>query len=200
MSNFKTYIKPFLIGVLLAVFFTFFLKKCKTETPIKETIKIERDTIWKLKTDTFKIQTIEYQKVYVSPKDVSKIIADTVFIKAPEKYIPAKVYRDTLRSDEIEIYSKSLVKGELLDSGLKYQLKIPTETITKTITKQLPTKSKLYAFTEIGGNVNSFSNVSLGLQYNRKGNWFIGYRINGVNQPKTTHNVSFGFELFNKRK
>jgi len=52
----------------------------------------------------------------------------------------------------------------------------------------------LYLFSEVGGNTEAFRNASLGLQYNRKGNWFASYRYDVVQE---SHNVGVGFRIFN---
>ena len=59
-------------------------------------VSVVRDTIWQTKTDTFKIQTVKYNTVYVDTTDVS-IIIDTNretqivpkgFIQSCTKFIP----------------------------------------------------------------------------------------------------------------
>ncbi|MDB0602634.1 hypothetical protein PL373_16150 [Tenacibaculum maritimum] len=161
-------------------------------------ISIVRDTIWQTKIDTFKVQTIKYKKVFVHKKAVDKIIKDTVFIKDTSNYIAAKLYRDTLKNSDLEIYSYNLVKGTLLNSQLSYKLRIPKEIkVTKTIEHPKVFRSGLYLFSEVGGNSQKFDNLSFGLQYNFKGKWFASYRTNFNQYNQPTHNVGFGFRLFN---
>ena len=166
----------------------------------KPKITILRDTVWQTKTDTFTLQTTRYKKVYI-PKNVSsKTIYDTIFIKDSSAYISAKQYNDTLRTKDIDIYSSTLVKGSLLSGNLSYTLKVPREIYTtKTIEHLRTYKSGLYLFSEIGGNQQQFNNLSLGLQYNQKGNWFASYRIN-LNNAQPTHNIGVGWRLFNKKR
>ena len=166
----------------------------------KPKVTILRDTVWQTKTDTFTLQTTRYEKVYI-PKNVSsKTIYDTIFVKDSSAYISAKQYNDTLRTKDIDIYSSILVKGSLLSGNLSYTLKVPREIhTTKTVEQPKIYKSGLYLFSEIGGNQQQFNNLSLGLQYNQKGNWFASYRIN-LNTAQPTHNIGVGWRLFNKRR
>nr|WP_321229221.1 hypothetical protein [uncultured Psychroserpens sp.] len=191
----------FLLIILAIVVFNLLARKCSkpisedTKTP---TVTIVRDTIWQTKIDTFKVQTLRYKTVYVNRDDVSRL-SETL----PEKteststIVKAKVYKDTLRHDDIDIFSYSLVEGNLLDSEISYKLKVPREiTVTKTIEHPKTYRSAFFLFSEIGGNQTRFDNLSLGLQYNRKGKWFVSYRanLNQVEQP--THNIGFGVRLF----
>ncbi|WP_425656786.1 hypothetical protein [Tenacibaculum ascidiaceicola] len=188
-----------LLGVIIVLLFVnLFTKRNQKVAPQEPKITVVKDTVWQTKIDTFKVQTIKYQKVYVHKNDVTNVVKDTIFIKDTTDYVAAKIYRDILRNTDIEIYKYDLVQGKLLDSQLSYKLKVPREiTITKTIEHPKTYRSGLYLFTEIGGNPQTFDNLSFGLQYNRKGKWFASYRlnINQLNQP--THNIGVGYRLLN---
>jgi hypothetical protein len=184
-----------ILGIVLMIFFN---RQCSA-VPQKESPKISivRDTVWQTKTDTFKIQTTNYKTVYVDTTDVSKIFKNTNKNIIQNRYIEAKAYRDTLSNDDIDVFSYSLVKGKLLDSEISYKLKVPREiTTTKTVEHPKTYTSGLYMFSEAGGNTNQFSNLSLGLQYNRKGKWFVSYRTNFNNLKQTTHHIGIGHRLF----
>lgn len=184
-----------LLGVIIIL--SLLPKRCTTQ-PLKEPkITIVRDTVWQTKIDTLQIQTTQYETVYVTKNNPRKIIKDTVFVKDSTEFIKAKVYRDTLTNDDIEISSYNLVEGNLLDSKLTYKLKVPKEiTITKTIEHPKQFRSGLYFFSEIGGNLQQFNNLSFGLQYNRKGNWFVSYRVNINELTPLSHNIGVGFRIF----
>lgn len=190
--------KILLFLILGLLIFNFFSKRNINNSVQIPTITIIKDTVWQTKVDTFKVQTIKYEKVYVHKNDITAIVKDTIFIKDTTNYLAAKIYKDTLTNTDIDIYSYNLVNGELLNSQLSYKLKVPKEiTITKTIEHPKTYRSGLYLFSEVGGNTKTFNNVSFGLQYNRKGKWFVSYRLN-VNQfIQPTHNVGFGYRLFN---
>ena len=191
--------KTILYIILAVVLLNTFNRQCSS-LPEKETPKITivRDTVWQTKMDTFKIQTTNYKTVYVDTTNILEIIdAPTDHSIVLENYVEAKTYRDTLRNDDIDIFSYSLVEGKLLDSELSYKLKVPREiTTTKTIEYPKTYRSGLYLFSEIGGNPTAFDNMSLGLQYNRKGKWFVSYRANFNQVPTPTHNIGVGIRLF----
>jgi hypothetical protein len=136
--------------------------------------------------------------VYVAKKSPAKIIRDTIVIKDSTQFIEAKIYRDTLKNKDLELYSYNLVDGYLLDSELSYKLKVPREiTVTKTIEHPKTYRSGLYFFSELGGNKQQFDNLSFGLQYNSKGKWFVSYRLNMNELTPISHNVGVGFRIFN---
>lgn len=185
-----------LIAVLLLV--NLLVKKKRVLINNQPKITIVRDTIWQTKTDTFKIQTTKYQKVYVYKNEETKIVKDTLFLKDTSNYIAAKAYRDTLTNKDIDLYSYNLVQGKLLDSQLSYKLKVPKEIrTTKTIEYPKTYRSGLYLFSEVGGNPQTFNNLSVGLQYNQKGKWFVSYRLNLLSPNQPTHHLGMGYRLFN---
>ncbi|NAS30937.1 hypothetical protein GTQ40_08155 [Flavobacteriaceae bacterium R38] len=186
----------FLIGFLFA-FIT--LKNCERKSIDKNPIvTVVSDTIWQTKVDTFKVQTVKYKTVYVDKEHPQIVLkTDEVNDINSENIEEARVYQDTIQNDDIEIYTYNLLKGELLDSKLSYKLKVPREIITtKTIEYPKTYKSGLYVFGELGGNKEHFNNTSLGLQYHRKGNWFVSYRVNLNDPVGITHNVGVGLKLF----
>ena len=191
--------KMLLYIILCIIIFNLLNLQCnpkpKSEWP---KISVVRDTIWQTKIDTFKVQTTNYKTVYVDTTDVSKVIENQQNLTiVKDHFIEAKAYRDTLSNDDIDIFTYNLVDGKLLDSEISYKLKVPREiTVTKTIEHPKSFRSGLYMFSEIGGNQNMFNNLSLGLQYNRKGKWFASYRANFNELKQTTHNIGVGFRLF----
>ncbi len=187
-----------LITILLAIC-NLLLNQCSSDIKNKEEpiVTIKRDTVWQTKVDTFKIQTVEYKTVYVNKNDVSNVVETVADIDDLSLYEEARAYKDTLSNDDIEIYSYNLLSGNLLDSELSYKLKVPREiTVTKTIEHPKSFRSGLYAFSEIGGNRSTLDNLSLGLQYNRKGNWFVSYRLNLNTIKSPTHNIGVGVRVF----
>jgi hypothetical protein len=192
--------KTLLMIILVLVLFNLLAKQCSNRSSAENNtpkITIQRDTIWQTKIDTFKVQTLKYQTVYVDRDDVTTISEILPKTKDTTTVLKAKVYRDTLSTDDMDLFSYNLVDGNLLDSEISYKLKVPREiTVTKTIEYPKTYRSGLFLFSEIGGNQNRFDNISLGLQYNRKGKWFVSYRanLNQVQQP--THNIGVGVRLF----
>lgn len=189
--------KTLLFVILGLLLFNLFNRQCSSLKPNDEPkISIVRDTVWQTKTDTFKVQTTVYKTVYAKKTNVSKITESIPKNTDTIQYIKAKMYRDTLRNKDIDIYSYSLLEGNLLDSNLSYKLKVPREiTVTKIIEHPKTFRSGLYVFSELGGNTNTFNNLSLGLQYNRKGKWIVSYRVNLNKLQQPTHNIGLGVRL-----
>lgn len=190
--------KTILYIILGLLALNLFNQQCgSSKATTKPKITVVRDTVWQTKTDTFKIQTTNYKTVYVAKDNMAQISSGKSKNLDTSKVIKARVYRDTLRNTDMDIFSYNLVDGQLLDSEISYNLKVPREiTVSKTIEHPKTYRSGLYLFSEVGGNQNTFNNLSLGLQYNRKGKWFVSYRAN-VNSPQqTTHNVGVGLRLF----
>lgn len=176
------------------------LKQCgksSLDTNNEPKVSIQIDTVWQTKIDTFKVQTLRHKTVYVDRDHLANITENVPGQIDSTKHIAAKIYQDTLRNNDLEIYSYNLVDGTLLKSDIAYQLKVPREiTITKTITQRQAPKSELYLFSEVGGNTTTFDNISLGLQYQHKNKWFVSYRANLNQLQQPTHNVGIGVKLF----
>lgn len=117
------------------------------------------------------------------------------------KHSTAKVYKDSLEDENLTLYYHSMVQGELLTNNLDYRLKIPKQ-ITKTI--QIPKPypvptSALLLTTGIGGNINQFSSLTVGLQFVSNKGWALGYDYDVLGK---THHIKLGIKLFqvkNKR-
>ena len=197
LSTLKTE-RLLLLAILAMVAASLLSGRCSPSNGSQEpVVTIVRDTVWQTKVDTFTVQTTRYETVFVHREVPTEIITNISEVEDPTTLTEARVYRDTLSNDDIDIYSYDLLTGELLDSEISYKLKVPREiTVTKTIEYPKTYRSGVYLFGELGGNTQRFDNISLGLQYNRKGNWFAGYRVN-LNAPQgTTHNLSVGIRLF----
>lgn len=191
--------KRLLYLILGIVLLNLLLKQCRSHSTSETNspkISSVRDTVWQTKIDTFKVQTLTYKTVYVNKDDVSEITEDRSKGIDTATQTEAKIYRDTLQNDDIDIFSYSLVEGNLLDSDISFKLKVPREiTVTKTIEHPKTYRSGLFLFSEVGGNANQLDNLSLGVQYNRKGKWFVSYRANLNQFNQTTHNVGVGIRL-----
>jgi hypothetical protein len=107
----------------------------------------------------------------------------------------ANLYRDSIEDENLTLYYESTIKGQLLNSALNYKLKIP-KLITKTIEilKPVPTPvSTLLLTGGVGGNVNQFSSVRLGLQFVSAKGWAVGYDYDLL---QNVHSVNLGVRLF----
>ncbi|QHI37527.1 hypothetical protein IMCC3317_29060 [Kordia antarctica] len=191
-----------LVVIIILVWYTTLLKACESDINIspEPTVTIVRDTVWQTKIDTLHIKTTTFEHVYIpienshlDRKDFKKEIT----LEETTQFAAGKLYKDTLSTDDIDIFTYNLVDGTLIDSKFSYQLKVPREiTITKTIEHPKTYRSGLYVFGEIGGNNQKFDNLSLGLQYQNKGKWFASYRINLNQIEAITHNIGVGVRFW----
>lgn len=197
--------KVLLIIIVVLSVYILAQKQCSSDKNIQSErpkVTVMTDTVYQVKIDTFYLQTEKYKTVYI-PK---KVASTKINLNVKEKealtkeeqvlFEEAREYRDTLFKDDLEIYSYNLLKGELLSSSFSYKLKVPREIkITNTIEHPKAYRSGLYAFGEVGGNQRRFNNISLGLQYNRKGDWFVSYRSNFSRLSNVTHHIGVGFRI-----
>lgn len=190
-----------LVIIIGLLWYGLLLKSCKNDIEINSEpiITIVKDTIWQTKIDTLHIETTKFEYVYIPithSNDKRKNFKKEISSSEIKEFTKGKLYKDTLRTEDIDIFTHNLVDGTLVDSKFSYKLKVPREiTITKTIEHPPTYKSGLYIFGELGGNRHQFDNLSLGLQYQRKGKWFASYRINLNQIQATTHNIGVGIRL-----
>ncbi len=185
---------PLFILYAIVLYFNFY--DAKKDHQHKEPNLVKIDTIWRTKVDTFKVETTKYKKVYVYKKSPTTIVRDTTKV---DKNVAesARLYIDTLKNADIEIYSRNLVRGSLEKSVINYKLKVPKKiVVTKVLEPPKKEPSGLYLFSEIGGNKSRFDNISFGVQYNNKTEWFVSYRLNIAPMTHPTHNIGVGYKLF----
>jgi hypothetical protein len=191
-----------LVIIIAFLWYSTLMKACESDIHIntEPTVTVVRDTVWQTKIDTLHIETTRFEHVYIPTTNSNlerKNFKKEVTLEETAQFTAGKLYKDTLSTNDIDIFTYNLVDGTLIDSKFSYQLKVPREiTITKTIEHPKTFRSGLYVFGEIGGNKQQFDNLSLGLQYQNKGKWFASYRVN-LNQIKAaTHNIGVGFRLW----
>ena len=156
-------------NAIIAILLLFIVKLCTTnKTTVKTITNTKTSIVYTSKRDSVKLDTSKYKKVLVYKDNPTKILTDTLYIKDSTKYKSVKSYKDTISNKEIDIYSNSLIDGELLSGQISYRLKIKEIIKTKTIEYPRTYRSGLYIFTE-----TNLENLSLGMQYNREGKWFV---------------------------
>ena len=107
----------------------------------------------------------------------------------------ANLYRDSIEDENLTLYYESTIKGQLLNTALDYKLKVP-KLITKTIEVLKPVPrpvSTLLLTGGVGGNVNQFSSVRLGLEFVSAKGWAVGYDYDVL---QNVHSVNVGVRLF----
>lgn len=119
---------------------------------------------------------------YIADTNYPKLLAQ--YMKLAEAHLAKNIYTDTLKLDTLGYIAvaDTVQKNELLNRAYSYQYKIPTVTVTNTITKYAPPKGALY----IGGGVsgektNGINSVRTGLLYKTKKNTMFGVHAGFAN-------------------
>jgi len=110
------------------------------------------------------------------------------------KHQVAQLYQDSLEDENLTLYYSSVIDGQLLQNKLDYKLKIPTR-ITKTIEVSKPypvSVSSILLTGGLGGNLNQFSSVRLGLEFVSAKGWAVGYDYDLL---QNVHSVKVGVRL-----
>jgi hypothetical protein len=123
----------------------------------------------------------------------AEYIADTNYPKLKAQYdalviayLVKNIYADTVKLDTLGYVAvaDTVHKNEIHGRSYKYNYKIPTVTMTTTITKQAPPKGALFIGGGVTGNKNGLELLQGGLLYKSKRDKMFGLHvgINGNNQ------------------
>lgn len=137
-------------------------------------IKVERDTVTITKVDSVPFKLIDTVTVKSKPVviNIPVVSTDTVYVDSVKttKYTGS----DTLSNGTIDwtIYADKLYATE-------FKLKTEDKVITETITKTLPSRSRLFVMggIDMDWTTKLPQGVELGLMYNRRQKWGIGVAI-----------------------
>jgi len=125
-------------------------------------------------------------------------IADTNYPKLKAQYdalvvsyLAKNIYADTVKLDTLGYVAvaDTVHKNELLGRSYKYNYKIPTITVTNTITKQAPAKGALFMGGGITGNPNEVKSLFGGLLYKSKKDKVFGLTIGVTGNSKIVYGV-----------
>ena len=126
-------------------------------------------------------------------------IADTNYPKLKAQYdalvvayLAKNIYADTVKLDTLGYVAvaDTLHKNELLGRSYKYNYKIPTVTVTTTITKQAPPKGALFVGGGVTGNQNGLNLLQGGLLYKSKQDKIFGLHIGLNNNSQVIYGLS----------
>jgi hypothetical protein len=130
----------------------------------------------------------------------AEYIADTNYPKLKAQYdalvvsyLAKNIYADTVKLDTLGYVAvaDTVHKNELQNRSYKYNYKIPTITVTNTITKQAPPKGALF----IGGGITNTKQLELqtiqgGVLYKTKKDKIFGLHIGINNNSQVIYGVS----------
>jgi hypothetical protein len=132
-------------------------------------------------------------------------IADTNYPKLKAQYdalvvsyLAKNIYADTVKLDTLGYVAvaDTVYKNEIHNRSYKYNYKIPTVTVTTTITKYAPAKSSLFLGGGITGNKNGVELLQGGFLYKSKKDKVFGLNI-GINGNS---NLVYGVQSYWKIK
>lgn len=180
-----------------------FLQQCKGSNRQTTPIDIRPDT-------TIVLDTVLPAPIIVQLPRQTVPEPRIIYIDRDDKMVPisqvdtnvhqtAQLYQDSLEDDNLTIYYKSMVQGELLDYNLDYKLKIPKQ-ITKTIeiTKPIPIPAhSLFFNTGVGVDPLGLTSVTVGMQFISAKGWGVAYDYDVL---QNQHEVKLGIRLWNQKK
>jgi len=193
-----------LVIIIVALLFTVTVQhKGCSPTYIKDDTVILHDTTWKVH-DSLIIKKLKIKET-IHDTLPPEYIADTNYPKLKAQYdalvvayLAKNIYADTVKLDTLGYVAvaDTLHKNELLGRSYKYNYKIPTVTVTTTITKQAPPKGALFVGGGVTGNKNGLNLLQGGLLYKSKQDKIFGLHI-GINGNSQ---VVYGVQSFWKIK
>lgn len=111
----------------------------------------------------------------------------------------AQLYQDSIEDENLTLYYKSVVDGQLLDYNFDYKLKVPKSiTKTVTITKPVPAPNhELRLNLGVGTDFKDLSSVTIGAEFISNKGWSVGYAYDILQQ---NHNVTVGFPIWQQKR
>ena len=181
-----------LVFVVMCLLFTVALqnKGCNNPNLKADTVTLH-DTAWKIH-DSLIIKKLKVKEI-IHDTLPAEYIADTNYPKLKAQYdalvvayLVKNIYADTVKLDTLGYVAvvDTVHKNEIHGRSYKYNYKIPTVTVTTTITKQAPPKGALFIGGGVTGNKNGLELLQGGLLYKSKRDKMFGLHvgINGNNQ------------------
>lgn len=177
-----------LVIVIVALLFTVAAqnKGCGSSNLKADTVTVH-DTTWKVH-DSLIVKKLKIKEV-IHDTLPPEYIADTNYPKLKAQYdalvvayLAKNIYADTVKLDTLGYVAvaDTVHKNELHGRSYKYNYKIPTVTVTNTITKQAPPKGALFMGGGVTGSKNGLDLLHGGLLYKTKQDKVFGLHI-GIN-------------------
>ena len=161
-------------------------KGCNAPNLKADTVTLH-DTAWQVH-DSLIVKKLKIKQI-IHDTLPAEYIADTNYPKLKAQYdalviayLAKTLYTDTLKIDTLGYVAvtDTVHKNEIHGRSYKYNYKIPTITVTNTITKQAPPKGALFIGRGVTGNKNGLEFLQGGLLYKSKHNKILGLNV-GIN-------------------
>jgi hypothetical protein len=174
------------IIVILLMVLSFEKSGCNSPEIKADTVTLH-DTTWQVH-DSLIIKKLKIKEV-IHDTLPPEYIADTNYptLKAQYDalvvaYLAKNIYADTVKLDTLGYVAvaDTVYKNEIHSRSYKYNYKIPTVTVTNTITKYAPAKGALFMGGGIAGNKNGVELLQGGFLYKSKKDKVFGLNL-GIN-------------------
>lgn len=186
-----------LVFVVMVLLFTVTLqhKGCDAPQTKADTVTLH-DTIWSVH-DSLIVKKLKVKEI-IHDTLPPEYIADTNYPKLKAQYdalviahLAKKVYADTVKLDTLGYVAvaDTVHKNELQNRSYKYNYKIPTITVTTTITKQAPPKGALFIGGGVTGNPNEVKSLFGGFLYKSKKDKVFGLNVGLTGNSKIVYGV-----------
>lgn len=177
-----------LILVIAALLFVLAVQHGGCGNPnLKADTVIKHDTAWTIH-DSLIVKKLKIKET-IHDTLPAEYIADTNYPKLKAQYdalviayLAKNIYADTVKLDTLGYVAvaDTVHKNEIHGRSYKYNYKIPTVTVTTTITKQAPPKGALFIGGGVTGNKNGLDVLQGGLLYKSKHDKVLGLHV-GIN-------------------
>jgi hypothetical protein len=174
------------IIVILLMVLSFEKSGCNAPQIKADTVTLH-DTTWQIH-DSLIIKKLKIKEV-IHDTLPAEYIADTNYPKLKAQYealvsafLVKNIYADTVKLDTLGYIAvaDTVYKNEIYNRSYRYSYKIPTVTVTNTITKYAPAKGALFIGGGITGNKNGVELLQGGLLYKSKKDKVFGLNL-GIN-------------------
>lgn len=184
--------------ILVLVLYVAFSKNGCTPKHQKSDTTIVHDTTWSVHDSLIYSKPLPGKIVYMPP--TVEYLADTNYARLKEQYdsllkefFALKTYYDTVRLDTLGYVSviDSVQKNGIIGRSFHTNYKIPTVTVTKTITHYAPPTSALFFGGGVEGNKTlGVTGANIGILYKSKKDKIVGLNVGSTIGQQLTFGVS----------
>jgi hypothetical protein len=196
--------KVLIVIVVVLIFIVTAQNSAYLKADLKADTVTLHDTAWIIH-DSLIIKKLKIKEV-IHDTLPPEYIADTNYPKLKAQYealvsafLVKNIYTDTLKLDTLGYVAvdDTVYKNEIHNRSYKYNYKIPTITVTTTITKQAPPKGALFIGGGVDGNkAGGVTNVNLGMLFKTKSDKIYGLKVGSNVEGQ----INYGFQAFWKLK
>lgn len=184
--------------ILVLVLYVAFSKNGCTPKHQKSDTLIVHDTAWTVHDSLIYSKPLPGKIVYMPP--TVEYLADTNYARLKEQYdsllkefFALKTYYDTVRLDTLGYVSviDSVQKNGIIGRSFHTNYKIPTVTVTKTITHYAPPTSALFFGGGVEGNKTlGVTGANVGILYKSKKDKIVGLNVGSTIGQQLTFGIS----------